>query len=345
VVHLFEKSKNCPSVSIVIVNFNGKEFLRQCLLTLLDTDYPNFEVIVVDNASTDGSIKENEDVLGLDSRIKIIENSINLGHAEGCNIGARLTTGRYIVFLDSDIEFSSKNWLSELIDSIENDETIGVAQAKILLAEDKSCSDYVCVAVDALGTWAANYGSKEKLFKEKFEIFAASSGCCIIRRDVFDQAGGFDPDYFIYDDDTDLSLRLRLMGYRVIFVSSSVVIHRGGVLRGVSGMMVYHSSKNRLYTVLKNYELKNVWWRFSVLTFFTIIVSAGFFITKKHDEAKATLKGIINPIRVLPKIWRKRLVFQPKRRVKDSELVKGGFLRNDFQSSLQDFKIKLHNMK
>ena len=82
-----------------------------------------------------------------------------------------------------------------------------------------------------------------------------------------------------------------------------------------------------------------------MLIFFTIIVSAGFFITKKHDEAKATLKGLMNPIIILPKIWRKRLVFQTKRRVKDSELVKGGFLRNDFQSSLQDFKIKLHHMK
>ena len=342
---MFEKSKNCPSVSIIIVNYNGKEFLRQCLLTLLDTDYPNFEVVVVDNASTDESIKENEDIFGSDSRIKIVENNINLGHAEGCNIGARVTTGRYIVFLDSDIEFSSKNWLSELVKAIEKDEKIGVAQAKILLAEDKSCSDYVCITVDALGTWAANYGSKEKLFKEKFEILAASSGCCIIRREVFDQAGGFDPDYFIYDDDTDLSLRVRLMGYRVIFVSTSVVIHRGGVLRGVRGIMVYHSSKNRLYTVLKNYELKNVWWRFCVLAFFTIVVSVGFFITKKHDEAKATLKGLINPIIVLPKIWRKRLVFQSLRRVKDSELVEGGFLRNDFRSSLQDFKIKLRHMK
>jgi len=109
--------------------------------------------------------------------------------------------------------------------------------------------------------------------------------------------------------------------------------------------MLYHSSKNRLYTVLKNYELKNVWWRFSVLTFFTILVSAGFFATKKHKEAKATLRGAMNPLRVLPKIWKKRLVFQSKRRVKDSELVKGGFVRNDFQSTLQDFRIKLKHIK
>ena len=315
------------------------------MLTLLDTDYPNYDVVVVDNASTDGSLAEIEASFGSNPLITIVENSENLGHSEGCNIGAKMTKGQYIVFVDSDIEFEEKNWLCELANVMENDKKVGLAQAKIVLSENKHCLEYVCVAVDALGTWAANYGSKEEMHKEKFEILAASSGCCIARRDVFNQVGGFDADYFIYDDDTDLSLRTRLLGYRVMFVPSAVVIHRGGLLRGVSGMMLYYSSKNRLNTVLKNYELRNVWWRFLVLTFFTFIVSAGFFAVKKHDEAKATLKGVINPIATLPKIWKKRLVFQSKRRVKDSELVKGGFIRNDFQSTLQDFKLKMKHMK
>ena len=339
-----KKSASYPSISIVIVNFNGKTLLKQCLSTLLETEYPDYEIVVVDNASTDKSLADVKATFGSNPRIKFVENRENVGHAEGCNIGAKMTTGKYVVFLDSDIEFNSKNWLSELVNVMENDETVGVAQAKIVLADDKNCLDYVCLTVDALGTWAATYGSNEQALKQNFEILAASSGCCIIRRDVFEQVGGFDGDYFIYDDDTDLSLRARLLGYRVLFVPSAVVIHRSGVLRGVSGMMLYHSSKNRLYTVLKNYELRNVWWRFSVLSFFTFMVSVGFVATRKHEEAKATLKGLLNPIRELPKIWQKRLLFQSKRRVKDSELVKGGFIRNDFQSSLQDFRIKLKHM-
>ncbi|MCK4884494.1 glycosyltransferase family 2 protein [Candidatus Bathyarchaeota archaeon] len=334
------KSESCPSVSIVIVNFNGREFLRQCLLTLLDTDYPNYEVVVVDNASTDGSFAEIELSFGSDSRIKLVRNRENVGHSEGCNIGARIAKGRYIVFLDSDTEFKAENWLWELVKVMENDSTVGLAQAKLVLSEDKSRLDCVCVAVDALGTWAANYGSKEEMLGETFEILAASSGCCIIRREVFNQAGGFDADYFIYDDDTDLSLRARLLGYRILFVPSASVIHRGGVLRGVSGMSLYHSSKNRMRTVLKNYELRNVWWRFSVLSFFTFMVSVGFFAVKKHDEAKATMRGLISPIKDLPEIWKKRLLFQSKRRVRDFELVNKGLIRNDFRSTLQDFKIK-----
>jgi GT2 family glycosyltransferase len=338
------KSEICPSVSVVIVNYNGRDVLRQCLSTLLDTDYPNCEIVVVDNASTDGSLDDFEASFGSNPRIQLVENRENVGHAEGCNIGARMTSGKYLVFLDSDIAFEDATWLRELVNVMENDDSVGLAQAKIVLAENKNCLDYVCVAVDALGTWEANYGSKEECLKEKFEILAASSGCCIVRRDVFNQVGGFDADYFIYDDDTDLSLRARILGYRVMFVPSAVVIHRGGILRGVSGSMLYYSSKNRLNTVLKNYELRNAWWRFSVLTFFTLAVSAGFFAVKKHEEAKATLRGVINPIVTLPKIWKKRLLFQSKRRVKDSELVKGGFLRNDFRSTIQDFKLKLKYM-
>ncbi len=344
-VWVSEKSKSCPIVSVVVVNYNGKEFLKQCLLTLSKTNYPNYKVVVVDNASTDGSLTEIRKSFGSDPRITVVENNENLGHAEGCNIGAKNTEGKYLVFLDSDTEFKAENWLWELVKFMENDDSVGSAQAKLVLAEDKNCLDYVCVDVDALGTWAANYGSKAENLKESFEILAASAGCCIIRREIFDEVGGFDPDYFIYDDDTDLSLRVRLLGHRIVYVPSAVVIHRGGILRGVSGMMLYHSSKNRMRTVLKNYELRNVWWRFSVLTFFTFAVSVGFFATKKNEEAKATLKGLMNPIKNLPEIWKKRLMFQSKRRVRDFELVNKGFVRNDFRSTVQDFRIKLKQMR
>ena len=336
--------ENLPSVSLVIVNYNGKKFLRQCLLTLLKTNYLNFEVIIVDNASTDGSLEELENYFGSNPNIKLVKNQENVGHSEGCNIGAKLSNGRYLVFLDSDIEFESENWLLELVKVMENDNTIGLAQAKIVLSEDKTLLDCVCIAIDALGTWAANYGSKGEKLKKNFEIMAASSGCCIIRREVFNNSGGFDNDYFIYDDDTDLSLRLRIMGYRILFIPSSEVIHRSGVLRGVSGIGPYYSAKNRLRTAIKNYEFKNLWWKFSVLIFFMLVVSAGFFIMNKNKEAKATLKGMTNSIKDLRKIWKKRLLFQAKRRIKDSELVRAGFIKNDFRYTLYDFKIKMQYM-
>ena len=340
-----EEDRGCPSVSVVVVNFNGRELLGQCLRTLLDTDYPNYEIVVVDNASTDGSLAEMEKCFGSGSRIKFVRNSENVGHSEGCNIGARMTEGQYLVFLDSDTEFKAANWLWELVRVMESDESVGLAQAKLVLAENKGCLDYVCVAVDALGTWAATYGLKEDGFKENFEILAASSGCCIVRREVFDEVGGFDSDYFIYDDDTDLSLRARLLGYRVLLVPSALVIHRGGVLRGLNSRTLFHSSKNRVRTALKNYELRNVWWRFSVLSFFTFVVSVGFVVLRKSDEARATFRGLLSPVKDFRRIWGKRLLLQSKRCVKDSELVSKGFIRNDFRSTLEDLKIKLKHMQ
>jgi GT2 family glycosyltransferase len=336
--------KNLPSVSLVIVNFNGQKVLKQCLHTLLKTNYLNYEIIIVDNASTDGSLEEIEKIFGSNPKIKLVKNQKNVGHSEGCNIGAKISNGRFLVFLDSDVEFESENWLLELVKVMENDITVGLAQAKIVLSEDKTRLDCVCVAIDALGTWAANYGSRGDRLKKNFELMAASSGCCIIRKEVFDNSGGFDNDYFIYDDDTDLSLRLRIMGYRNLFIPSAEVIHRSGVLRGVSGTAPFYSSKNRLRTAIKNYELKYLWWKFSFLIFFMLVVSAGFFIMKKNNEAKATLKGMTTSIEDFHQIWKKRLLFQTKRKIKDSELVRAGFIKNDFRYTLQDFKIKMQYM-
>ncbi|MDH5623862.1 MAG: glycosyltransferase family 2 protein, partial [Candidatus Bathyarchaeota archaeon] len=259
-------------------------------------------------------------------------------------IGAQVSKGRYLVFLDSDTELSAEDWLWELVKVMESDENIGLAQAKVVLAKDEHRLDYVCTAIDALGTWDATYGLKEDELKENFEILAASSGCCIVRREVFNEVGGFDPDYFIYDDDTDLSLRSRLLGYKILLVPSAVIVHCGSVLRGINQRTVYHSAKNRMRTMLKNYELRNLWWRFLVLSFFMFMVSFGFLVLRKFDEAKATIKGLISSVTGFRKIWTKRLLMQSKRRVRDFELMSKGLIRNDARSTLQDLKLKLKYM-
>ena len=339
-----EKGEGCPSVSIIIVNFNGKEILKRCLTSISTTNYPNFEIVVVDNASTDGSVKSIKKLSGSRPYTKIVENHENLGHAEGCNIGAQVSKGRYLVFLDSDTELRVEDWLWELVKVMESDENIGLAQAKVVLAKDERRLDYVCTAIDALGTWAATYGLKEDELKENREILAASSGCCIVRREVFNEVGGFDPDYFIYDDDTDLSLGARLLGYKILLVPSAVIVHCGSVLRGINHRTVYHSAKNRMRTMLKNYELRNLWWRFLVLSFFMFMVSFGFLVLRKFDEAKATIKGQISSVTGFRKIWTKRLFMQSKRRVRDFELMSKGLIRNDARSTLQDLKLKLKYM-
>lgn len=227
---------------------------------------------------------------------------------------------------------------------MESVESIGLAQAKMVLAKDKRQLDHVCTVIGALGTWAATYGLKEDKLKDNFEVLAASSGCCIVGREVFNEVGGFDPDYFIYDDDTDLSLRVRLLGYNILLVPSAVMVRRGSVLRGINKRTVYHSAKNRMCTMLKNYELTNLWWRFLVLSFLTSVVSVGFIVLKKFDEAKATMRGLLSSVTGFEKIGMKRLLMQTKRRVRDVELRSKGLIRNDARSTLQDLKLKLRYM-
>ena len=341
---VLEKDENCPSVSTIIVNFNGKQLLKSCVRALLTTKYPNFEVIVVDNASTDGSVRSLEKIFGECPNIKIVKNQENLGHAEGCNIGAQEAKGRYLVFLDNDTEPKNEDWLWELVKVMESDETIGVAQAKVVLAEDRHRLDYVCMGIDALGTWTATYGLKEDELGENLEILAASSGCCIVSRRVFCEVGGFDSDYFIYDDDTDLSLRARLLGYRILLVPPSVIVHHGSAIRGINQNTVYHSAKNRICTLLKNFELRNLWWRFLVLSLLMSMVSVGFLALKKSSEAKATMRGLLSSITGFRSIWVKRVLIQSRRRVRDFELMDKGFIRSDVQPTLQDFRLKLRLM-
>lgn len=349
---VMNEDKGHPLVSIIIVNYNGKELLRRCLASVLTTNYPNFEIILVDNASTDGSVKLIERSFGSSPHLRIVKNHENLGHAEGCNIGARVSRGKYFVFLDSDTEIknqygltnffhSTKNWLMNLVEIIEDDESIGLAQAKIVLAKNNRLLDNTGIAVDALGTWHTTYGLEEEKFKEVFEILAALSGGCIVRSKVFHEVGGFDPDYFIYDDDTDLSLRARLLGYKIVFVPSAVIVHHGEPTRPLTPEKLYHSAKNRICTMLKNYELRNLWWRFLALNLVICMVSIGFFVVNRPNRAQAVMRGLFYPLKNFKRIWKKRLGTQLKRRIRDVKLINKGLIRNDIQSTAQDLKLRV----
>jgi GT2 family glycosyltransferase len=341
--------KKYPQVSIIIVNYNGRERLRRCLKSVFTTGYPNFRVVLVDNASTDGSTELIEKLFRSGHRLEIVKNRENLGHSEGHNVGAKAARGKYLVFLDDDSEimaaepYTLQDWLLRLVEVMESDESIGLAQAKIVLAENNRLLDNTGLALDALGTWQTTYGLKEEEFKEPFEILAASSGGCIIRRDVFDMLGGFDADYFIYDDDTDLSLRARLLGYKIVFVPSAVIAHHSKPAKWFNPFNLFHSAKNRICTMLKTYEMKNLWWRLITLNVLTLMVSLGFFAVNKPKQGEAVMKGAIYPIANFRKIWVRRLLTQSKRRVGDVKLISKGLITNGAASTMQDLKLKIKN--
>jgi len=254
-----------PKVSIIILNYNGLEFIENCLSSVFKTDYANFEVILVDNASRDGSLEVAEMLFGKDPRLKIIKNYENLGFAGGNNVGARHARGDILVFLNEDTEVDS-NWLKELIKVFVNDPRVGAVQCKLLMAHEKCKIESVGHYVDYCGieSWASAKVRNEidcGQYDRIREIFYARGAAMAVRRHVFFKAGGFDPAYFIDHEEIDLCWRIRLLGYKILFAPDSIVYHYGGAFVGrreENPRILLHLRKNHMMTLMKNYELKNL---------------------------------------------------------------------------------------
>lgn len=329
--------KKTPKVSVIVINVKGTEQLEKCLRCLIKTTYLNYEIIVVDCLTTNLKVWMRK----FFPKVKVIHYDYDIGPSASHNVKNKITaSSKYLAFLDNDA-CVTENWLTELVKVMEKDEKIGMAQAKILMTGNHRRLDHTGIAIDALGTWYTTRGLNADKFKKVFEIFAASSAGCIVSRRAFEEAGGFDPDYFIYDDDTDLSFRIRLLGYKIVFVPSAIIFHDARPMRVFTSKKLFHSFKNRMCTMLKNYELKNLWWRFSLYFFSTIVAGTSFLLIKKMDEAKALFRSITYSLVNIKRIWVKRSYIQFKRKVRDSELFHEGYLRNDINATLRDVRLKL----
>ena len=329
-------------VSVIIINAKGIQRLEKCLKSLEQTNYPNFEVIVVDCLTPNFSMWMKKHF----PRTKAIHYDVDIGPSASHNIEKQFIDPRskYLAFLDNDA-YVTEIWLTELLKIMEKDEKIGMAQAKVVLLRDKQRLDHGGMAIDALGTWYTTRNIPTQELDRVFEIFVASSCACIVRRGVFYEAGGFDPDYFIYDDDTDFSFRVNLLGYKIVYVPPAIVFHEGETARSLDPRKLYHGAKNRMCTMLKNYELKNALWRLSLylsLTFLLVIVLA---LARKTAEAKAMFRSNVYPVVNIKQILIKRAMIQHKRRVEDSELFQKGFIMNNIRPTILDLMTKLQLLR
>jgi GT2 family glycosyltransferase len=222
--------QNPPFVSVIILNFNGKDYLNNCLFSVLNNNYSSFEVVLVDNGSTDSSIKDVEKTFGNDKRLKIFKSNKNLGFGAGNNFGLARAGGQFMVFLNSDTTVDA-NWLAVLVDALEKDPSIGLAQSLILSIDGKIVgnagwlwSDYL-LFLHPLGRARKSDFNFVPLHEVSFV-----SGCSMIaRKELLDEIGLFDPDIPFNYDDTLLSFKVWLSGKRVVTVRDSRVNHIGGV--------------------------------------------------------------------------------------------------------------------
>jgi len=326
-------SERYPKVSVVVINVRGTEKLQKCLESLIETDYPAYEIIVVDCQTP----QIEKWTASRFKNVNVIHFTHDIGPSASHNVGAEKADpkSKYIAFLDNDTTVEP-TCLKQLTEILEANEEIGIAQAKILKMDEEERLDHTGLAVDVLGTWKTTFGMRAKDFSHAFEIFVASSAACTTRREVFDKVGGFDEDFFIYDDDTDFCWRTRLLGYKVVFVPSARVRHAGEIKKGMHPKRLYHSAKNRVCTMLKNYELGNLWPR--ALTYYVLLaLCAGVFgLLLKPKHAHALFRALVYPIVNLGTIWKKRVQIQTLRNIDDDRLFEQGLLRRDVYPTLQD---------
>ena len=321
-----------PDVTVVVVNAKGLEYLEKCLRSLVETDYPNFEIIVVD-CQTFGIA---DWIAQHFQEVKVVHFEKDIGPSASHNIGIAKAspTSKYVAFLDNDT-IVEPDWLRELVEVAQKYSKAGIVQAKILKMNRKDELHHTGLALDSLGTWVTTLNMDAKGFNEVLEIFAASSAACIVRRDVFDEAGGFDEDYFIYDDDTDFSWRVRLLGYKTLFAPLARVYHFGQIPRAsLQPNKIFNGVKNRGCTLLKNYELSNVWWRMGVYNLALFAAAIASALALRLMQAHALLKGLAYLVLNFHAIWRKRAEVQVGRQVNDEELFRRKLLRKGIHATL-----------
>ena len=243
------------TVSIVIVSHNGREHLEACLASVFALDYPrqNMQVIVVDHASSDGTVawlSQGHPGVTCEAFPE------NPGFAQGINRGASVATGKYLAFLNPDMRVDV-HWLSRLVETIESWPDVACA-GSVILNWTGDRIDYAGRPRDGLNLFPADPADSSTLPDPTGDIplLFPSGGAMLVRHDVFEELGGFDPDYFLYHEDVDFGWRLWSLGYRVLCASRSVAYHNQGssASRIAPETVAHWVYKHALYTVVKNLE-------------------------------------------------------------------------------------------
>lgn len=314
-----------PLVSIVIVNHNGKHHLKTCMDSLLRIEKPSFEVIIVDNQSTDKSV----DYIKRNFKwVKLVEND-NIIYPAGNNMGVKNSKGKYIVFLNNDTEVEP-NFLKELVRAIESRPEVAACACKVKLFFDRSLINSAGMGMDRYGFAFSRglicRGKFEKdvgQYDKSVEVFATYSAAMLMRKDVFEKVGGFNADFGFHYEEIDLSWRVRLLGYKILYVPSAVVYHKtGGTKTEYTERSKFYIEKNRLRTMLQNYGLVMLFGSIPIYLLLKLLEFSLYLVVLKADVAKAIGLAILDNIKRLPRILEDRARVQKMRRVGDEAIRK-----------------------
>lgn len=305
-------SKNNELVSIILVNWNGKKWLEKCLVTLTNQSYRNTEIILVDNASNDGSV---DYVLKNFPDIKIIKNIKNLGLPRATNIGIKQSKGIYILLINTDTWV--KNDFIENLLYFYNKYNFSVI-SPIVRNYDNDKTPINLPNIDLTGSPAYFFpiSRKDKLFY--------LSSCYLCLKKEYIETLGFDENYFAYYEDVDWFWRLNLLGKKFGYAENVYVYHAGAgsTGKGLKYKIFLWRNQNALQTLLKNYSTTTLLFIIPIYLFQNLIEILFFTLILKFDIAYSYIQGWVFNVRNIKKILKKRRWIQKRRIVSDLEIMK-----------------------
>ena len=299
-------------VSIIVVNWNRAGLLRDCLNALCCQSYSNFEIIVVDNGSSDDSatlVKEDF------PRIKLVELTENRGFTGGNAAGLEVADGEFIALVNNDA-CVAPDWLDKLLRPMLMDSSIGICASKLII----DGSDKIDSAGDGITTAGVGFnrglGVDCRQFSSTEPIFGACGAAAVYRRSMLREIGFFDSDFFLYDEDIDLSFRAQLAGWKCQYVSDAVAFHKGNATaERLSDVHVYYHSRNLEFVWIKNMPGILM---LRYLHHKLIQELAGFvYLCLRHRRRNAFYRAKRDALRMLPHMLKKRREIQRRRKVSD----------------------------
>lgn len=330
-----------PLVSIIIVNWNGGKVFDDCLKSLAKLNYPNWELVVVDNGSIDGSEKLPENYeLGI-KNYELIKNRENKGFAVANNQGLKKAKGDYILLLNNDTKVTS-TFLSKMVEKMESDPKIGVMQPKIFLMDKPGYLDNTGTFMTWTG-FLQHWGfmaKDSKRFGREREIFSAKGACLLTRKSLIEKIGLFDDDFVSYFEESDFCWRAWLAGYTVLYFPGAKIYHKLGMTskRMLQTDINFHSSKNRILALLKNLEAKNLVIILIPHLFLNLFLIIFYLVKLQPPKAWMLTSAVLWNTRRLPQTLKKRRSVQKMRTVGDKKLFSGIWQKLSIPEMLSHFK-------
>ena len=342
------ESNKKPAVSVVVPNLNGKDLLRDCLASLAAQTFRDFEVIVVDNGSTDGSAGMVKTDFAWVAAV--VENRGNLGFARASNQGIALARGVYVALLNNDTE-AHPEWLAHLVRAAEATPDAGMFAAKTLAFDRRDVIDTAghLMYPDGLNRGRGRLETDRGQYDDKPDVFFPSGAAALYRKQMLDEIGPFDEHHFAYGDDTDIGLRGRLAGWKCVFVPRAVVYHKYSMTTGeYSPAKAFLVERNRIWIVWKYFPAKRV----LAAPFYTLVryvyqaygaasgKGAAGRARERHSAwalAGAVLRAYLSAFAGLPRVLGERRRLARLRRVSSAEIDR--WFR-DYRMSAREIALK-----